>query len=221
MKRPGLLVFVAINDTTWDQPLRNFVELIRKQIIVMGCVLQGLVTMLLSVIDSILGRHPAYELSIWKSRVFVFLENHTIFALFLGLSSGWLGWPFFEPWTVSSTCRCLSCWGARNSNSHWQELCWHHCDQWPAASLPMSLLNSGGVKWSSQICQMSTSPKLILSIGQDIPTFTNLHIFQGVPFFFCCKVYGVVQFCTNCGLMVRSLGSTLWVFFGASKTFPL
>lgn len=64
MKRPGLLVFVAINDTTWDQPLRNFVELIRKQIIVMGCVLQGLVTMLLSVIDSILGRHPAYELSI-------------------------------------------------------------------------------------------------------------------------------------------------------------
>ena len=64
MKRPGLLVFAAINDTTWDQPLRNFVELIRKQIIVMGCVLQGLVTMLLSVIDSILGRHPAYELSI-------------------------------------------------------------------------------------------------------------------------------------------------------------
>ena len=156
----------------------------------MGCVLQGLVTMLLSVIDSILGRHPAYELSIWKSRVFVSLENHTIFALFLGLSSGWLGWPFFEPWTVSSTCRCLSCWGARNSNSHWQELCWHHCDQWPAASLPMSLLNSGGVKWSSQICQMSTSPKLILSIGQDIPTFTNLHIFQGVPFFLLQGLWG-------------------------------
>jgi len=64
MKRPGLLVLVAIDDTTWDEPLQNFVELIRKQIIVMGCVLQGLVTMLLSVIDSILGRHPAYELSI-------------------------------------------------------------------------------------------------------------------------------------------------------------
>ena len=114
----------------------------------------------------------------------LFLENHTIFALFLGLSSGWLGWPFFEPWTVSSTCRCLSCWGARNSNSHWQELCWHHCDQWPVVSLPMSLLNSGGVKWSSQICQDHW----------DIPTFNKFTYFPGGAIFFAARSTGWCSF---------------------------
>ena len=140
----------------------------------------------------------------------LFLENHTIFALFLGLSSGWLGWPFFEPWTVSSTCRCLSCWGARNSNSHWQELCWHHCDQWPAASLPMSLLNSGGVKWSSQICQDHW----------DIPTFNKFTYFPTRCHFFAARSMGWCSFAPIVDSWSGALVPPCGLFSELPKRFP-